>query len=175
PRRTEALREVRLPPSRGSSALLLGQQRRRADHVDRAPPRSGGPRSAREAQGGVGAGRALRILAIETSCDETGVAIVEDGRRIRSNIVASQLAHQDTGGIVPEVAAREHLRSLDVLTEKALRDAGRQLAEIDAVAATVGPGRIAGSGRWAGRSTTRRARRSTRSRAFFVSGSRAAQ
>jgi len=84
----------------------------------------------------------LRILAIETSCDETGVAIVEDGRRIRSNIVASQLAHQDTGGIVPEVAAREHLRTLDVITEKALRDAGRQLSEIDAVAATVGPGLI---------------------------------
>jgi len=84
----------------------------------------------------------LRILAIETSCDETGVAIVEDGRRIRSNIVASQLVHQDTGGIVPEVAAREHLRMLDVITEKALRDAGRQLSEIDAVAATVGPGLI---------------------------------
>ena len=84
----------------------------------------------------------MRILAIETSCDETGVAIVEDGRRIRSNIVASQLVHQDTGGIVPEVAAREHLRALDVLTEKALRDAGRQLSEIDAVAATVGPGLI---------------------------------
>jgi tRNA N6-adenosine threonylcarbamoyltransferase len=84
----------------------------------------------------------LRILAIETSCDETGVAIVEDGRRIRSNIVASQLVHQDTGGIVPEVAAREHLRTLDVIAEKALRDAGRQLSEIDAVAATVGPGLI---------------------------------
>jgi N6-L-threonylcarbamoyladenine synthase len=84
----------------------------------------------------------LRILAIETSCDETGVAIVEDGRRIRSNIVASQLVHQDTGGIVPEVAAREHLRTLDVITEKALRDAGRQLSEVDAVAATVGPGLI---------------------------------
>ena len=84
----------------------------------------------------------MRILAIETSCDETGVAIVEDGRRIRSNIVASQLVHQDTGGIVPEVAAREHLRTLDVITERALRDAGRQLSEIDAVAATVGPGLI---------------------------------
>ena len=84
----------------------------------------------------------MRILAIETSCDETGVAIVEDGRRIRSNVVASQLVHQDTGGIVPEVAAREHLRVLDALTEKALRDAGRDLTEIDAVAATVGPGLI---------------------------------
>ena len=84
----------------------------------------------------------MRILAIETSCDETGVAIVEDGRRIRSNVVASQLVHQDTGGIVPEVAAREHLRVLDALTEKALCDAGRDLTEIDAVAATVGPGLI---------------------------------
>jgi len=82
----------------------------------------------------------VRILAIETSCDETGVAIVEDGRRIRSNIVASQLVHQDTGGIVPEVAAREHLRALDALTVKALADAGRELSEVDAVAATVGPG-----------------------------------
>ena len=84
----------------------------------------------------------MRILAIETSCDETGVAIVEDGRRIRSNIVASQLVHQDTGGIVPEVAAREHLRALDALTVNALADAGRQVSEIDAVAATVGPGLI---------------------------------
>src|SRR5439155_984078 len=120
----------------------LGQQRRRADHVDRASSRSGGTRSAREAQGRAGPRRPLRILAIETSCDETGVAIVEDGRRIRSNVVASQLVHQDTGGIVPEVAAREHLRVLDALTEKALRDAGRDLTEIDAVAATVGPGLI---------------------------------
>ncbi len=84
----------------------------------------------------------MRILAVETSCDETGVAVVEDGRRIRANVVASQLVHQDTGGIVPEIAAREHLRALDAITEKALRDAGRQLSEIDAVAATVGPGLI---------------------------------
>src|SRR5207245_5059033 len=99
-------------------------------------------RSAREAQGRAGPRRPSRIHAIETSCDETGVAIVEDGRRIRSNVVASQLVHQDTGGIVPEVAAREHLRVLDGLTAKALRDAGRDLTEIDAVAATVGPGLI---------------------------------
>src|ERR671935_197701 len=82
----------------------------------------------------------ITTFAFETSCDETGVAIVEDGRRIRSNVIASQLQHQDTGGIVPEVAAREHLRALDAITEKALRDAGRDLSEIDAVAATVGPG-----------------------------------
>src|SRR5438132_7314931 len=84
----------------------------------------------------------MRILAIETSCDETAVAVVDDGRHIISNIVASQLAHQDTGGVVPEVAAREHLRTLDAITQTALRDAGVELSGIDAIAATVGPGLI---------------------------------
>src|SRR6266545_7560358 len=84
----------------------------------------------------------MRILAIETSCDETGVAVVDDGRHIISNIVASQLAHQDTGGIVPEVAAREHLRALDGITQEALREAGVELRAVDAVAATVGPGLV---------------------------------
>ena len=84
----------------------------------------------------------MRILAIETSCDETGVAVVEDGRRIRSNVVGTQLAHQRTGGIVPEVAAREHLRAIDPLTEQSLRDARLELRQVDAVAATVGPGLI---------------------------------
>src|SRR5438309_6833240 len=84
----------------------------------------------------------MRILGIETSCDETAVAVVDDGRRIVSNIVASQLAHQDTGGIVPEVAAREHLRTLDAITVTALREAGIELRDVDAVAATVGPGLI---------------------------------
>ena len=82
----------------------------------------------------------MRILSIETSCDETGVAVIDDGRRIVSNVVASQLAHQDTGGIVPEVAAREHLRALDAITQTALRDAGIELRGVDAIAATVGPG-----------------------------------
>ena len=84
----------------------------------------------------------MRILAIETSCDETGVAVIDDGRRIVSNIVASQLAHVDTGGIVPEVAAREHLRALDGITQQALNDAGVELRAVDAVAATVGPGLV---------------------------------
>ena len=84
----------------------------------------------------------MRILSIETSCDETGAAVVDDGRKIVSNVVASQLAHQDTGGIVPEVAAREHLRTLDAITQQALRDAGTDLRGIDAVAATVGPGLV---------------------------------
>jgi len=84
----------------------------------------------------------MRILGIETSCDETAVAVVEDGRRIRSNVIGTQLAHQLTGGIVPEVAAREHLRSIDPITDTALRDAGIGLHEVDAVAATVGPGLV---------------------------------
>src|SRR5439155_642547 len=141
PRGAEALREVWVPARRRAPPLLLRQQRGRAHHVDGASSRPSGARSSREAQERAGE-RAIRILAIETSCDETGVAIVEDGRRIRSNIVASQLVHQDTGGIVPEVAAREHLRAIDALTEKALGDAGCQLTEIDAIAATVGPGLI---------------------------------
>ena len=82
----------------------------------------------------------MRILAVETSCDETAVAVVDDGRRIVSNIVASQLAHQETGGIVPEVAARQHLRAIDGITQTALGAAGIELREVDAVAATVGPG-----------------------------------
>ncbi|MEX2046923.1 MAG: tRNA (adenosine(37)-N6)-threonylcarbamoyltransferase complex transferase subunit TsaD [Chloroflexota bacterium] len=84
----------------------------------------------------------MRILAIETSCDETGVAVVDDGRRIVSNVVASQLAHEETGGIVPEVAAREHLHALDGITQQALAQAGVELREVDAVAATVGPGLV---------------------------------
>ncbi len=84
----------------------------------------------------------MRVLSVETSCDETGVAVVDDGRRILSNVVASQLAHQETGGIVPEVAAREHLRALDAITQTALRDAGIELRGVDAVAATVGSGLI---------------------------------
>jgi len=84
----------------------------------------------------------LRILAIETSCDETGVAVIDDGRRIVSNIVASQLVHVDTGGIVPEVAAREHLHALDGITQQALNAADVELRAVDAVAATVGPGLV---------------------------------
>jgi len=83
-----------------------------------------------------------RILSIETSCDETGVAVVEDGRRILANVVASQTAHERTGGIVPEVAAREHLRALDPALREALRYAELDLDAIDTVAATVGPGLI---------------------------------
>ncbi len=83
-----------------------------------------------------------RILSVETSCDETGVAVVEDGRHILSNVVASQTVHERTGGIVPEVAAREHLRQVDPVAREALERAETTLEHVDVVAATVGPGLI---------------------------------
>ncbi len=85
------------------------------------------------------------LLAIESSCDETGVALVEDGRRILANVVASQVAlHAPTGGIVPEVAARAHLRWIVPVTDEALATAGVTMADVDGVAVTYGPG-LAGS------------------------------
>src|SRR6266571_3672234 len=85
------------------------------------------------------------VLAIETSCDETSVALVEDGRRILANVVASQVAlHQPSGGIVPEVAARAHLRWILPVLDAAWADAGVEWSDIDAVAVTYGPG-LAGS------------------------------
>jgi N6-L-threonylcarbamoyladenine synthase len=85
------------------------------------------------------------ILAVESSCDETGVAIVEDGRRIHSNVVASQVAmHAASGGIVPEVAARAHLRWIVPTLDEAWAAAGVTWDDIDAVAVTEGPG-LAGS------------------------------
>jgi len=87
-----------------------------------------------------------RILAIETSCDETAVAIVERGRSIHADVVASQVAlHAATGGIVPEVAARAHLRwMIPVLDEACRRGGAEGLAGIEAIAVTEGPG-LAGS------------------------------
>jgi len=85
------------------------------------------------------------VLAVESSCDETGIAIVEDGREIRSNVVASQVAlHAATGGIVPEVAARAHLRWIVPVLDEALSDAGAGWQDIGAIAVTYGPG-LAGS------------------------------
>ncbi len=96
--------------------------------------------------GGVADGGSGLILAVETSCDETAVAVVEGGRRIRASVVASQVAmHAATGGIVPEVAARAHLRWIVPVFEEAR--AGAQIddwSEIEAVAVTHGPG-LAGS------------------------------
>ena len=86
------------------------------------------------------------VLAVETSCDETAVAVVRDGRRIVANVVASQVAlHSATGGIVPEVAARAHLRWMIPVLDEARRQAGLDdWQAVDAVAVTEGPG-LAGS------------------------------
>ncbi len=85
------------------------------------------------------------LLAIESSCDETGVALVEGGRRIHRNVVASQVAmHAAAGGIVPEVAARAHLRWIVPVLDEVLDGAGVTPAELDGIAVTYGPG-LAGS------------------------------
>jgi len=87
----------------------------------------------------------MLVLGIETSCDETGAAIVDDRRRILANVLHSQLAeHKAYGGVVPEIAARAHLDHLDTLVRRALADAELDLDAVDAVAATGGPGLIGG-------------------------------
>lgn len=83
------------------------------------------------------------ILAIETSCDETSVAVVEDGRVIRSNIISSQIEiHKKFGGVVPEVASRQHVESITWIIEEAVEKAGVTLGAVDAVAVTQGPGLV---------------------------------
>jgi N6-L-threonylcarbamoyladenine synthase len=86
-----------------------------------------------------------RILAIETSCDETAAAVVEDGRRILSNVVASQVElHAQYGGIFPEIASRAHIEAIVPVVEQAMREAHLSFDDLDAVAVTYGPG-LAGS------------------------------
>ena len=81
------------------------------------------------------------ILGIESSCDETGAAVVRSGEEIVSNVVFSQIAtHQPYGGVVPELASREHLRAIVPVVRKALADAGRTYQTVDAIAVTQGPG-----------------------------------
>jgi len=83
----------------------------------------------------------MKILGIETSCDETAAAVVKDGTRILSSVVASQVElHHPYGGVVPEIAARHHLESIVPVVSSALLRAGLEISEIDAIAATRGPG-----------------------------------
>jgi N6-L-threonylcarbamoyladenine synthase len=83
------------------------------------------------------------ILGIETSCDETAVAVVEDGRTVRSNVISSQVdLHGRFGGVVPEVAARAHVEALSPMTQQALDEASASFADLDGVAVTVGPGLV---------------------------------
>jgi N6-L-threonylcarbamoyladenine synthase len=84
-----------------------------------------------------------RILAIETSCDDTGVAVVLDGREILSNVVSSQVAvHQKYGGVVPELASRRHIESIVPIVTEALETAKVTLKNIDGIAVTQGPGLV---------------------------------
>lgn len=83
------------------------------------------------------------VLGIETSCDETAAAVVRDGREILSNVIHSQVAtHQPYGGVVPEIASREHMLKIRPIVDLALSDAGITLDDVDAIAATAGPGLI---------------------------------
>ena len=83
------------------------------------------------------------VLGIESSCDETAAAVVEDGRLIRSNVIASQIQiHAPFGGVVPELASREHLDRIDSVVNAALEQAGVTIADIDGVSVTRGPGLV---------------------------------
>ena len=85
----------------------------------------------------------MKILAIESSCDETAASVVENGREVLSNVVASQVAeHKIYGGVVPEIASRRHAEAISSVTKKAMEDAGCSLSDIDAIAVTYAPGLI---------------------------------
>ncbi len=85
----------------------------------------------------------MNILAIESSCDETAVAVVTDGRQVRSSLIASQVEeHKLYGGVVPEIASRRHAEAISGLTREALEQADMTLRDIDAVAVTAAPGLI---------------------------------
>jgi N6-L-threonylcarbamoyladenine synthase len=85
----------------------------------------------------------MKILAIETSCDETSCAVVENGRRVLANVISSQIdLHAKTGGVVPEVAAREHVLKMIPVLEETLEVSGCGWEDIDAVAVTQGPGLV---------------------------------
>ena len=87
--------------------------------------------------------KVVRILAIESSCDDTGVAIVENGRKVLSNVLSSQVdIHTRFGGVVPEVASRNHILAILPLIEKALKDANLTFKDIDAIGVTQGAGLV---------------------------------
>ena len=85
----------------------------------------------------------IRILAIETSCDETAAAVVVNGRDVRSNIISSQIdLHTLYGGVVPEIASRNHIIKINQVIAEALKEAGMELDDIDVIAVTYGPGLV---------------------------------
>src|SRR5512138_1013746 len=89
--------------------------------------------------------RPARVLGIESSCDETAAAVIENGRVLISSVVASQIdLHAKYGGVFPEVASRQHIRTIYAIVEQALQQAHMSLSDLDAIAVTRGPG-LAGS------------------------------
>lgn len=87
--------------------------------------------------------RPYHLLAIETSCDETSVAIVRNGREVLANLVSSQIeTHRQFGGVVPEIASRKHVESITIMLEEAVRVSAIDLDQVDAVAVTQGPGLV---------------------------------
>jgi N6-L-threonylcarbamoyladenine synthase len=85
----------------------------------------------------------MLVLGVETSCDETAAAVVEDGRRVRADVVASQiLVHAQYGGVVPEVASRQHVATIAPVLRRAVADAGIGFADLDGIAVTCGPGLV---------------------------------
>ncbi len=85
----------------------------------------------------------MKILAIESSCDETAAAVVEDGTKVLSNVINTQIElHKKFGGVVPEVASRKHIENISDVLDKALSDANCDLKDIDAIAVTYGPGLV---------------------------------
>lgn len=88
-------------------------------------------------------GKQMKILAIETSCDETAAAVVVDGRDMRSNVISSQIElHTLYGGVVPEIASRKHIEKINQVIGQALSDAQMSLDDIDAIGVTYGPGLV---------------------------------
>ncbi len=84
----------------------------------------------------------MRILALETSCDDTCAAVLDGEGRVRSNAISSQGVHDRFGGVVPEIASRRHLELVNLVVAQALEEAGATLGEVDLVAATRGPGLV---------------------------------
>ena len=85
----------------------------------------------------------IYILGIESSCDETSVAVVKNGREVLSNIISSQVPiHEKFGGVVPEIASRNHVEAISNVTKKALKEANIDLSQIDAISCTYGPGLV---------------------------------
>lgn len=85
----------------------------------------------------------MKILAIESSCDETAIAVIEDGKKILSNIISSQIEiHREYGGVVPEIASRHHIKNIMAILEESLEEAKVKLEDIDYIAVTYAPGLI---------------------------------